>query len=563
MVDSVSSPGLFFLALAILNTYPLAVAPSEASSASTATRTSRSGVSPGSRISCGRVRTGSSTETSSTPRPATLAYSDAILLPAIVVSPLHWLGVDPIVVYNLVLIAAFTLNGLAAYSPRPLPDRVDGRRSRRRQHLRLLAAPLRPLRPPRDAVRLLDPVGRARLAQGDRARVRSRGYLRVAALVAAQVLSCIYYGVFLITWLGVVTAFRFWRTPSRSAEGRRADAGAAAHRPGDLFDSLPAQPREGRRPARTNDVKVYSATAQRFPQHAGNESALWLVRAAGRSRTAPVSRACRGRPAGCRALAAGEPHGGGAHRRPDRGARADVRLQRPRLQVSLRWVLPFRGLRVPARAYVLVLLGIAVIAGVGMARLTAVSLSRVTMAPGAVSTVAWCHRDRPGRARRDRILHRSAVARKSIARSRSGIRGSRSVDDAVVFEWPVTVPWRLYDMVDLTYMARSTIHWRPMLNGYSGFYPRSYLRLLLDMRSFPDTRSLNILRQRGATILVLHEVRGTRPSYPRAVERLMRDPYVEADRAGPRRTAGASRSSGCCRGPTPASSGTAQPQARR
>jgi hypothetical protein len=104
----------------------------------------------------------------------------------------------------------------------------------------------------------------------------------------------------------------------------------------------------------------------------------------------------------------------------------------------------------------------------------------------------------------------------------------------------VTVPWRLYDMVDLSYMARSTMHWRPMLNGYSGYYPRSYLRLLVDMRRFPDTRSLNILRQRGATILVLHEYPHTRIRYARAVDRLMRDPYVQPiaqDRDGSGRVA--------------------------
>jgi hypothetical protein len=103
----------------------------------------------------------------------------------------------------------------------------------------------------------------------------------------------------------------------------------------------------------------------------------------------------------------------------------------------------------------------------------------------------------------------------------------RNVDDAIVFEWPVTVPWRLGDMVDLSYMARSTLNWRPMLNGYSGYYPRSYLRLLVDMRSFPDTRSLNILREKGATILVLHEYPDTRVRYAAAVNRLMRDPYIQ------------------------------------
>src|SRR5687768_8135843 len=49
------------------------------------------------------------------PEARTLAYSDAILLPALIVAPLHWVGLEPVVVYNLTLLAAFTLNGLAAF----------------------------------------------------------------------------------------------------------------------------------------------------------------------------------------------------------------------------------------------------------------------------------------------------------------------------------------------------------------------------------------------------------------------------------------------------------------
>jgi hypothetical protein len=102
----------------------------------------------------------------------------------------------------------------------------------------------------------------------------------------------------------------------------------------------------------------------------------------------------------------------------------------------------------------------------------------------------------------------------------------RTVPDAVVFEWPVTVPWRLYDMRDVRYMYRSTLHWRPMLNGYSGHYPESYVKLLYTMRDFPYTPALLDLRRRGATVLILHDVEGSRPSYDQALERLVRDPNI-------------------------------------
>ncbi len=101
----------------------------------------------------------------------------------------------------------------------------------------------------------------------------------------------------------------------------------------------------------------------------------------------------------------------------------------------------------------------------------------------------------------------------------------------MVFEWPVTVPWRLHIMQDVIYMYRSTAHWQPLLNGYSGHYPRDYVELLLHMRSFPYTDALDYLRRRGATVLILHEQFGTRPTYQQALERLHRDPVREAHRA--------------------------------
>ena len=50
------------------------------------------------------------------PESTTLAYSDAMLAPALVVAPLHWLGVSPLLVYNLTLLAAFVTSGVAAYA---------------------------------------------------------------------------------------------------------------------------------------------------------------------------------------------------------------------------------------------------------------------------------------------------------------------------------------------------------------------------------------------------------------------------------------------------------------
>jgi hypothetical protein len=103
----------------------------------------------------------------------------------------------------------------------------------------------------------------------------------------------------------------------------------------------------------------------------------------------------------------------------------------------------------------------------------------------------------------------------------------RTMPDAVVFEWPVTVPWRMWNMVDVRYMYRSTEHWRPLLNGYSGFYPESYIKLLIRMRTFPDTGSIQYLQRIGVTVLVIHELANAPRKYEGALERLARDPKIE------------------------------------
>jgi hypothetical protein len=194
------------------------------------------------------------------------------------------------------------------------------------------------------------------------------------------------------------------------------------------------------------------------------------------------------------------------------------------------WVLPFRGLRVPARADILVLLGTAVFAGFGLTRLMAELTRpavRAALAAGAIGLASVECLARP-------VL---VPVETDSAMIYSWLKAS---PDAVLFEWPVTVPWRLWDMVDVRYMYRSTLHWRPLLNGYSGFYPSSYLSLLNHMRAFPDTATIEELQRRGATIIVVHEMEHSRPSYSEAVARLMRDPSVHVmaeDKEGDRRVA--------------------------
>jgi len=53
------------------------------------------------------------------------------------------------------------------------------------------------------------------------------------------------------------------------------------------------------------------------------------------------------------------------------------------------------------------------------------------------------------------------------------------------------------------YMLGSTLNWRPMLNGYSGFIPRSYLRHVDGLDGFPEPQTLDYLRHTGVTHVVV------------------------------------------------------------
>ncbi len=53
----------------------------------------------------------------------------------------------------------------------------------------------------------------------------------------------------------------------------------------------------------------------------------------------------------------------------------------------------------------------------------------------------------------------------------------------------------------------STFHWQPIVNGYSGFAPKSYLERFDALQNFPDERSMVRLRRDNVRYLVVHLAR--------------------------------------------------------
>src|SRR5262249_2256794 len=71
-----------------------------------------------------------------------------------------------------------------------------------------------------------------------------------------------------------------------------------------------------------------------------------------------------------------------------------------------------------------------------------------------------------------------------------------------IVELPLAPPVDFF--LNAPYMLASTRHWRPMLNGYSGFRPGSYDEMFFAIQTFPSVKSLLELKARGVTDIVVH-----------------------------------------------------------
>jgi hypothetical protein len=156
----------------------------------------------------------------------------------------------------------------------------------------------------------------------------------------------------------------------------------------------------------------------------------------------------------------------------------------------------FGALRVPMRACSVVLVAAGVIAGFAADALwrrarrplarTAVVLFLVVVgvleswrAPFGLATVPWAADGLP-----------------SVYRW----LGAQPGRDAVL-EMPVGIP-----VADATYMVMSAAHWKPLVNGYSGFTPTmSFFRGA--MFTFPSPPALRLLHEIGVRWVVLHPAR--------------------------------------------------------
>jgi hypothetical protein len=432
------------------------------------------------------------------PAPGTLAYSDPVLLQGMLAAPLLWTGMGHVVAYNLLVLASFVLSGLGAFL---LVQYLTGQvaagvvagiiyafgfyRIDHYMHLELLWGQWMPFA----LLALHRTLETGRLRDG----------LYVGMFLALQTLSSIYYAIFFVTALVAAAPIFLLRRP-RNVQVRAARALLAGALLAIAVAVCYARPLLANRVntggRAVDEVRMYSATMTSYLA-ATPDSVLygWTEKRFGGQETNLFPGLL---PIGLATFGLWPPWPPTRHRLTYLAILAFSVLATLGFNGYLyeglyTWVEPYRSLRAPARFGVLVLLALAVLAGFGLSRVTTGITSRKRR---AVSVCAAA------------LLLIELYSPPSLMPLPSGIpsayRWLRDQQPGVVAELPMPLPhW--VPRNDATYQYLSIFHWRPILNGYSGYYPKSYSHMLEAVRHFPEGPWVDELLTRGAEYLIIHE----------------------------------------------------------
>lgn len=456
------------------------------------------------------------------PEPVALAHSDALLLPGLAAAPFIWLGVPAVVVYNLLVLASFVLAGTSMFvfvrsvtgqAPAALVAAVAFAfypfRFEHYNQLELLPAFWMPLA----LWALHRTLARGRLKDG----------LLTGAAIAGQYLSGMYFGIFLTTVMAPVAAVLAvgWTRARASAVPLLAGAGltAALVAPA-VVPYLQVRTTTGERTPR--EVEFYSATSRDYLT-ADHTRSVW----------GPIMRPPRGgQPERALfpgflvvalALAAAWPRWSVVRLAYLAGLALafDLSLGSHGFVYGIlyKWVLPFRGLRVPSRASMLVGLMLAGLAGLGAARLSA-SWRRPSVRWGVAAALSAMML----------VESFSRVALHDLPRPHPIYDALAGSPPGVLAELPPideeNDDRRQLDM-ECRRMYASTLHWHRLVNGYSGSFPEMYWVFSRAMKTFPDDRSLAVLRDRGVDRVIVHQRDFPDPAvYRRVVAAIERRPDV-------------------------------------
>ncbi len=428
------------------------------------------------------------------PADRTFTFADMTLLEATIAAPLLWARVSPTTVYNILLLGGIAASGLAMFV---LARHVIGATG-----AALVSAAIFTMAPYRiEHFMHLElqwtmwiPLTFWALHRTIEEKSRRTGVL-AGLFLFLQIVSCVYYGVFLavasvalVLLLGLMSPRRFvGALPSLALGGVVAVTLTAPYMWPYLETARMAGPRA------LAEVAAYSATPSSYlaspPQNWlwGWTSARWghpelnlypgviavalaTAALASRSRRTVVVYVAMA------ALAIELSFG------------LNGRLYSWLAEVGL-----LQGLRSPSRFSIIAIGAIAVLAGLGVRALQ----ERLSVRP-AMPVLASLLLVGIDYANRDMYLTRADKPTDETV-----YRLMRSAGPGVLIELPLPVPEGLPGR-DAQFQYWSISHWHPLINGYTSVYTPEYIETLDQMRTFPDDRSVQRLKTLGVRYLIVH-----------------------------------------------------------
>ncbi len=163
------------------------------------------------------------------------------------------------------------------------------------------------------------------------------------------------------------------------------------------------------------------------------------------------------------------------------------------------WTVPgFSAMRAPSRFVLIVMVGMAALAGLGVDRLARLPRVGLAAALAALFAVVWDYQ----------LLARSFPVRPAeVGASVPAVyRALAELPRGPVVEIPAGGGEEPIEQGrESEYTFRSIYHWQPLLNGRTGYVPQSYPPLMALARALPDPKALELLqRAAGLRYVVVH-----------------------------------------------------------
>jgi hypothetical protein len=445
------------------------------------------------------------------PEPGVLAYSDAILVQGLLAAPLLWAGAPPVLVHNILLLGAIVASAVGIFV---LARHITGKAAPA-----LVAGAIFAFAPYRFEHYMhmeMQWTVFAPWAFWSLQRTIETGALRFGLLlglfITLQMASSIYYGVFILILVSVVGVVQLIPLRKRALvrSGRALLLGSVLAASVSWLYSVPYSTAADRVGTRSRDeVKAFSAHPRDY-QVATPTNLLYA-----------------------------SSDGGEPERRLFPGILPPVLailglLLVPPTTVAVAYLVGlvlafelslgvngtlypilyehlgvFRGLRATARASIFFLLFLGVLAAQGTAALMRATPRLTGPGLAALMCAGILIEYRVGPMHLVPYHNEAPPLYQLLARLPPGS----------VIEFPIPRP-DAPPHHDPRFAYMSTFHWRPLLNGYSGFFPRTYLLRLARLASFPDEESVASLRRENVKYVIVHD-----DGYPageriRIVERL-------------------------------------------